>query len=163
MRPGGIAAFILVLSCGGTETPHPAGTCMVTLSGAVNTQFDCTLAFMFWGAAQGGTFSLLTAGNETGYVATAVIRLAEEPRAGLSWSSADPGSAYGSLAVVSDTGAWTVDAAQPAYTLTISNLGVGGGVPGSKAWPSVHGTLSATLVPSPDSLATGTVTLSATF
>jgi hypothetical protein len=65
--------------------------------------------------------------------------------------------------VASDGALWTVDAAQPAYTLAISNLGVEGGVPGSKAWPSVHGTLTATLIPSPGSRSLGTVTLSAQF
>ena len=165
MRLGEMAALVIFLSCGGTgtKTPHSAGNCAVHLTGAVTTQFDCALAFMFWGTDQGATFNLVTAKNATGYLATAVIMLAQEPRAGLSWSSADPGSAYGAIAVADETALWTVDPARPAYTLTISSLGVEGGVPGSKAWPSVHGTLTATLTPQSGGNATGVVALSATF
>jgi len=45
----------------------------------------------------------------------------------------------------------------------ISDLGAEGGAFGSKAWPAVHGTLTASLIARPGTAAAGTVTLSATF
>jgi len=77
MRRGEIAAVLLVLSCGGSGAEAPQtdfpGTCTVSLTGAVTAQFDCMLAFMFWGIDQGGAFILMRARNGAGYAATALI------------------------------------------------------------------------------------------
>ena len=67
------------------------------------------------------------------------------------------------MTVVSGPSLWTADAPQSSYALMISDLGAEGGAFGSKAWPAVHGTLTASLIARPGTAAAGTVTLSATF
>ena len=165
----GLALAAAVLSCGaGTPDPaeprvRPAGTCRVTLTGAVEADFDCAIAYMSWGAEREGRFQLTTFTNATGYVANADISFVGEPHGPFSVTESGPRRYDGVVAVLSNGPIWGLDPSQPSYTLTISDPGPLTVVSQGELWLTVHGTLAASVTDRTDAGSTGSIAVNATF
>ncbi len=160
------AVGVIAWGCGGNSSPTSSNhnnttTCGVTLTGAVTGSYTCTAVL----AAQSGDSCAVGCEIQ----GTPTIEIGVEFLGTMhtgTFKNTDAGE-IGGVEVVSGASQWVASDGtgqdQGTYTLIITSLGTSISANGQTAWPSVHGSLTASCPAVPGTSASGTVTVSSSF